>query len=235
MFMCGRHHTSVSLDAFVVQLSVHTRHGCGVVVIQGKSSSSSCRYAPPYAHSASNNTVHYIDYGGNGSINRCSWNGHNPRRERSRRRRANAVDDLQSFLSQTQTPHTGSLYGTEGFRRVCGNMSVKSKGVSLKWFKGYDVAFYLEIYISNKWVIMSSKWMPMASLRWPFPTLISRGVTLDLCNRTMESNYGTTVSLCGSGAPYGGTSPRPSHQKAFDHQGFRRISQPKLVIYRQSI
>jgi hypothetical protein len=24
------------------------------------------------------------------------------------------------------------------------------------------------------------------------------------------------------------------HQKAFDHQGFRRISQPKLVIYRQA-
>jgi hypothetical protein len=64
-------------------------------------------------------TVHYIDNTGGVTINRCSSTVtiHD----------ANEVGDVEltqsrtiyrRFLSQTQTPHTGSLYGTEGFRRV---------------------------------------------------------------------------------------------------------------------
>jgi F420-0:gamma-glutamyl ligase-like protein len=65
-------------------------------------------------------TVHYIDNTGGVTINRCSSGTvtiHDANEVGDVR--ANAVRTIYNrFLSQTQTPHTGSLYGTEGFRRV---------------------------------------------------------------------------------------------------------------------
>jgi hypothetical protein len=111
-------------------------------------------------------------------------------------------------------------------------MSVKSKGVSLKWFKGYDVALLGDIHlqqVGNHVVKMDADGKPKMAfsdtdITWGYP-----GSLLG----TMESNYGTTVSWWDLERRTVEPVHVP-HQKAFDHQGFRRISQPKLVIYRQA-
>jgi hypothetical protein len=52
--------------------------------------------------------------------------------------RANAVkDELPPFPVVDTSAKPKLPYGTEEYRRRYGNMSVKSKGVSLKWFDGY--------------------------------------------------------------------------------------------------
>jgi hypothetical protein len=157
-------HDRNTLDAFVVQLFSQFIRGMAsrgeVVVIQGNHDHhpSHADTDAPYdilgalINALDLDTVHYIDNTGGVTINGVFFGTvtiHDANEVGDVR--ANAVkDDLPSFpIADADAAHRVALW--HGGISSCryGNMSVKSKGVSLKWFKGYDVALLGDIHLQQ--------------------------------------------------------------------------------------